>query len=312
MAPSSKVVSYRTGMANLLAKLLEAAGETERWLDVAVEGDEASARAVLEDDPSGPFRITCAVLLHKAKLHMVAMLRADANNNVHSLAVQMRPVLECAGQVVLVFHNLMVEPERGVSVFLGYVNADYYRTFIGLMEGDRRHEQLLTQISEASGMSVEEISKGGGLKQADKVALLKGSKAWYGYLSDRFCHGKADWRGHSWQGAIEVLVEARQLGGETNELIFPSFNKAKLLSDMTFTTMLRRLEIPAVPHGFRSSFRDWCSEEMGEGYEIAAEMALAHNVGNATRRAYARSNLLDQRRVLMQAWADYVVGAEPA
>ena len=205
MAPSSKVVSYRTGMANLLAKLVEAVGETERWLDVAVEGDEASARAVLEDDPSGPFRITCAVLLHKAKLHMVAMLRADANNNVHSLAVQMRPVLECAGQVVLVFHNLMVEPERGASVFLGYVNADYYRTFIGLMEGDRRHEQLLTQISEASGMSEEEISKGGGLKQADKVALLEGGKAWYGYLSDRFCHGKADWRGHSWQGGVSSM-----------------------------------------------------------------------------------------------------------
>ena len=93
------------------------------------------------------------------------------------------------------------------------------------------------------------------------------------------------------QRALEVVVEARQLGGEENELIFPSFNKARPLSDMTFTTLLRRLEIPAVPHGFRSSFRDWCSEEMGEGYEIAAEMALAHNVGTATRRAYARSNL---------------------
>ena len=114
------------------------------------------------------------------------------------------------------------------------------------------------------------------------------------------------------QRALEVVVEARQLGGEENELIFPSFNKARPLSDMTFTTLLRRLEIPAVPHGFRSSFRDWCSEEMGEGYEIASEMALAHNVGNATRRAYARSNLLDQRRVLMEAWADYVVGSEPA
>ena len=82
------------------------------------------------------------------------------------------------------------------------------------------------------------------------------------------------------QRALEVVVEARQLGGEENELIFPSFNKARPLSDMTFTTLLRRLEIPAVPHGFRSSFRDWCSEEMGEGYEIAAEMALAHNVGD--------------------------------
>ena len=91
---------------------------------------------------------------------MVAMLRANENNNVHSLPVKMRPVLECAGQVVLVFHNLMIEPERGVSVVRGYINADYYRTFIGMTEGDRRHEQLLTQITEASGMSKEEVSKG--------------------------------------------------------------------------------------------------------------------------------------------------------
>ena len=107
--------------------------------------------------------------------------------------------------------------------------------------------------------------------------------------------------------AIEVLVEAKQLGGETNELIFPGFKKAKPLSDMTFTTLLRRLEIPAVPHGFRSSFRDWCSEKMGEGYEIAAEMALAHNVGSATRRAYARTELLGPRRVLMEAWGEYIL-----
>ena len=80
---------------------------------------------------------------------MVAILCANENNNVHSLAVQMRPVLECAGQVVLVFHNLMIEPERGVSVVLGYINANYYGTFIRLTKGDVSQEQLLTQISEA-------------------------------------------------------------------------------------------------------------------------------------------------------------------
>ena len=111
---------------------------------------------------------------------------------------------------------------------------------------------------------------------------------------------------------IQILVDARQLGGETKELIFPSFNRAKPLSDMTFNNLLRRLEIPAVPHGFRSSFRDWCSEDMGEGYEIAAEMSLPHNVGNATRRAHARSELLGPRGTLMEAWADYVVVYEPA
>ncbi len=205
MASASEVGHYRTGMANLLAKLVEAVGETEQWLDVAVEGDEASARAVLEDDPTGVFRIICALLLRKAKVHMIAMHRANEHGNVHSLAVQMRPVLECAGQVVLVFHNLMIEPERGVSVVLGYMNADYYRTVIALTKGDVSHEQLLAQISEASGISEEEASNGRSLKQADKVAPLEGGKAWYGYLSERFCHGKADWRGQSWQGGVSSI-----------------------------------------------------------------------------------------------------------
>ena len=81
MASLSKVVRYRTSMANLLARLVEDVGEIERCLDVDVEGDEDSARAVLEGDPTGAFRITCAVLLRKAKIHMVAMLRANENNN---------------------------------------------------------------------------------------------------------------------------------------------------------------------------------------------------------------------------------------
>ena len=107
--------------------------------------------------------------------------------------------------------------------------------------------------------------------------------------------------------AVQILVEARQLGGEASDLIFPSYKKEKPLSLMTFTTLLRRLEIPAVPHGFRSSFKDWCSEEMGEGYEIASEMALAHNVGDATRGAYARTELLGPRRVLMEAWSRFLI-----
>ena len=150
-------------MANLLSKLVAVVGETERRLDVTIEGDETSARAVLEDDPTNAIRIMCALLLRKAKLHMAAMLRANETGNVHSLAVQMRPVLECSGQVVLVLHNLVIDPERGVSVVSGYINADYYRTVRRLTRGDLSHKELLTRISEASGMSEEEVGKGRSL-----------------------------------------------------------------------------------------------------------------------------------------------------
>ena len=206
---TSAVARYRTGVASLLAKSVMAVGEIERWLDVAVDGDEASARAVCEDEPAGVFRIMCSLLLRKAKIHMIAMLRANETSNVHSLAVQMRPVLECAGQVVLVFRNLMIAPERGEGVVRDYLNADYYQTIIRLTKGDVSHEQLLTKILEASGMSEGEVRKGKSLKQVDKVAALEGGKDWYEYLSEHFCHGRANWRGHSWQGGASSMNTAR-------------------------------------------------------------------------------------------------------
>ena len=202
MASANEVGRYRVGVTSLLAKLVEVVGETERWLDVDVEGDEDSARAICEDDPTGVYRLMCAALLRKAQIHMIAMLHANETRNVHSLAVQMRPVLECTGQVVFVFHNLLIEREQGVSVVLGYMNADYYRTMIGLSKGEVSHEQLLAHILKLNEMSEEKLGTGGSLRQADKVALLEGGKKWYDYLSKRFCHGEADLRGLSWQGGV--------------------------------------------------------------------------------------------------------------
>ena len=80
---------------------------------------------------------------------------------------------------------------------------------------------------------------------------------------------------------------------------------------ITRATLLRRREVPAVPHGFRSSFKDWRSADLGEGYDITQEMALAHNVGNATGRAYSRTELLGTRRVLMEAWGRFLIGDSP-
>ena len=205
MASASEVGRYRTGVANLLAKQVGVVNETERRLDIAVDGDEASWRADLEGDPTGSLRIMTALLLRKAKLHMIAMLRANERNNVHSLAVQARPVLECAGQVVLTFHHLVIAPD--LSVVGRYLNADFYRVFIGSpKKGGISHDQLLKMISKASGMSEEEACRDGrSLEQADKVAKLEGGRAWYRYLSKCFCHGRADRRGPSWQGGVSSM-----------------------------------------------------------------------------------------------------------
>ena len=57
-------------------------------------------------------------------------------------------------------------------------------------------------------------------------------------------------------------------------------------------------------HGMRSAFRDWCGEQ-GEDRALA-ELALAHAIGDSTEQAYARSDLLERRRGLMQRWADHL------
>ena len=106
--------------------------------------------------------------------------------------------------------------------------------------------------------------------------------------------------------AMEILREASELD-YGHGLIFPAARGGRPASEMTYTALLRRLEIPAVPHGFRSSFRDWVIEQTSTPWAVA-EAALAHNVGNSTEAAYMRSDLFDQRRALMDTWADYVTG----
>ena len=71
--------------------------------------------------------------------------------------------------------------------------------------------------------------------------------------------------------------------------------------------LLRDHKIAAVPHGFRSSFRDWAAEETNHPREVV-EAALAHIVGNQTEAAYARSDLFERRRRLMDDWAAYLSG----
>ena len=76
---------------------------------------------------------------------------------------------------------------------------------------------------------------------------------------------------------------------------------------MTWTKVLRStgLADKMTVHGIRSSFRDWVSEQTATPWAVA-ELALAHRVGNAVEQAYHRTDLLDRRRELMDAWADFL------
>ena len=146
----SGAARYRAGMAELLRASLAQTGHIEQGFGVSA-GARESAQGAFEDEPTGVFGVMCAMLLRKARSHGIAVLRANDHSNAHSLGVQMRPVLECAGQVVLTFHNLMIETERAEETVGGYLNADFYQTVIREMKGGVSHDQLLQSISQAGG-----------------------------------------------------------------------------------------------------------------------------------------------------------------
>lgn len=107
--------------------------------------------------------------------------------------------------------------------------------------------------------------------------------------------------------ALDVL---RQAAGHTNRdnpdaLIFAS-RKGTPLSDMTISKVMRDAKLAHVPHGFRSSFRDWAAEKMPQIPDPVAEAALAHVVPDAVIAAYKRTTFLEMRRKLLDAWGAYI------
>jgi len=107
--------------------------------------------------------------------------------------------------------------------------------------------------------------------------------------------------------ALEILDAARTLA-DGNRLVFP-MPSGKAISMSTLPKMLEYHGVAAVPHGFRSSFRDWAAEETDHPREVI-EAALAHVVQNKVEAAYARSDLFARRRRLMDDWMHYLNGRQ--
>ena len=105
------------------------------------------------------------------------------------------------------------------------------------------------------------------------------------------------------RAALAILENAAQYR-DTTGFAFPGARSGPIAAN-TLSKLLRENGIAAVPHGFRSSFRDWAAECTDAPREVA-EMALAHIEGSATERAYRRTDLFEKRRELMQEWADYL------
>lgn len=124
-------------------------------------------------------------------------------------------------------------------------------------------------------------------------------------------------------GAIALLEGLPRF--KDNPLVFPAPRGGEM-SDMTLSAAMKRLHAadlagggagfvdrvskrPAVPHGLRSTFRDWVAEQTHFPGEMA-EVALAHKVANAVEASYRRGDMIEKRRAMMAAWADYLTGKD--
>jgi integrase len=115
--------------------------------------------------------------------------------------------------------------------------------------------------------------------------------------------------------ALAVLREMEARG--TNEPVFPGMNHGESMSNMTIAKVIKQMNKggpfwvdpkqdnrPIVPHGFRSSFRDWAAEQTNFPNHVV-EMALAHAIGDKVEAAYRRGDLFVKRAKLMASWGQY-------
>ena len=183
----------------------------------------------------------------------------------------------------------------------------------------KRHHAALPHSEVATALEAVEASEAwAGVKLAFRFLVLTAARSGEvrGATWDEIDLGRAVWtvppermkagvehRVPLSAATLRVLCDAAaSTGGGT--LLFPSV-RGKRMHDNSLSKPLRDAGIAAVPHGFRSSFRDWAAERTDFPRSVV-EAALAHRVGERVEAAYFRSDLFDRRRDLMQAWSDYL------
>ena len=109
--------------------------------------------------------------------------------------------------------------------------------------------------------------------------------------------------------ALDVLAVCEEY--RRSDFMFPSPRRHGGVSDVAVAKILNKMGEPGRIHGFRTSFRSWVQDTEAGAWEVA-ETALAHTIGNRVERSYARSDLLEKRRILMEKWGQFVTGHESA
>lgn len=191
---------------------------------------------------------------------------------------------------------------------------------------EKVHRKSLPYAQVAACMETVEASRAGhSTKLAFRLLVLTASRSGEVRLA---CWGQIDWNakgGPIWsrpasvmkakvahsvplsRQAVEVLQAAKSLSDsdDPEALIFPGAIPSKPLSDATLLKLVREQGFPVDIHGFRTSFKTWAQERTNFSREVS-EAALAHTIKDKAEAAYARSELMDKRRALGEAWAGYL------
>ncbi|HUF73880.1 MAG TPA: integrase arm-type DNA-binding domain-containing protein [Gammaproteobacteria bacterium] len=165
---------------------------------------------------------------------------------------------------------------------------------------------FMEQLREAEGMAARALefailtaARSGEIRLATWDEIDMDAKVWT-VPAERMKAGKAHTVPLS-AAAMKVLKALPRMAG--NDHVFPA-ERAGSLSDMSISAVCRRMGVAAVPHGFRSTFKDWCRSSTSYADEVS-ELALAHVSSDATRAAYARDELLPKRTRLMGSWGTF-------
>lgn len=176
-----------------------------------------------ENGPEVTVRSLNGLLLHKARLHLVAALRAYEKGNLHSMAVHLRVVMECAGQVVSEAWALCEESPKGLERFLNTHEGDFRRAMLSSSRGQVSRQQISEIITSArEGIGLYDGKQPTSTKRTENVSYLNGGEEWYRFLSGHFLHPN-----------LEVLSGPAHIGGVTAVNVE--------LSRMTSEILLERL-----------------------------------------------------------------------
>ena len=204
--PAGTSATTATTYRDLAGRFLAASQELTKDFPAAHKITEKMRRQlslVWKDDPTSTFEASTGLLVRKAHLHVAAALRANQSNNMHSLAAQMRPALECAGQVVTTMKNLRDGSSKARESVMRRAKADFFQTATRVGRGQLDPRKILEENPNIQLASHHMDPVKGRINLQDAVKDLKFGEWWYQHLSRSFYHsGVCELKGDSFYGGV--------------------------------------------------------------------------------------------------------------